>query len=255
MKRGAFTIFFMVSISVFFISILAFVNEVSKERIAENQEIRRVRSILYACDIFPHGVDESSLSPTSATDEIPWNEAGIVETMRSRTQWIRLPVTNEQKTHLGKSFLSVMDSADILVIYDESRNITGYGFDLKGKGLWGSISAFAVVSADLRRMIGIDFTEQVETPGLGARITESGFKYYFRGLTLDGFVDSSNDQPPVIMVGKKSKSNLEMPSNSVEAITGATQTCNGVLNMINTDLSFYLGLLRPNMSRLEALIP
>ena len=53
MRKGLFTVVFMVSITIAFISVLAFVNEISRERIAKNQEIRRIRSIMYACNIFP----------------------------------------------------------------------------------------------------------------------------------------------------------------------------------------------------------
>jgi len=109
--------------------------------------------------------------------------------------------------------------------------------------LWGTISAFAVVSPDLIHMIGIDFTEQSETPGLGARVTESEFKYFFRGLELSGFFVPT-DQRPVKMVSRKDKSNKEYPTNTFQAITGATQTCNGVVKMLNTDLKFYLTILK-----------
>ena len=40
---------------------------------------------------------------------------------------------------------------------------------------------------------------------------------------------------------------------NLQAITGATQTCNGVLNMVNTDLRFYLAVLRANPSVLNRL--
>jgi Na(+)-translocating NADH:ubiquinone oxidoreductase C subunit len=250
-KIGLFTVFFMILITVVFISTLAYIHEVSKNRIAENQQIRRVRSVLYACAILPHGIDEKDLPSTSQTDDIPWDDEALLPMMQNRTRMVGLPITPEQRRLLKNSFLSMQDSVDIVVLFDTTGRIQGYGFDLKGKGLWGTISAFAVISADLERMVGIDFTEQVETPGLGARITESGFKYYFRGLTLKGFVDSRTDRPPVIMMARKERSNLEDPTNSVQAITGATQTCNGVLNMINTDVAFYIDVLRQNKSYLE----
>lgn len=253
MRKGLFTVLFMVLVTTVFISVLAYVNEISRDRIEKNQEIRRVRSVLYACAILPHGLSEEELSPTSTTADIPYDEEKIVLMLQERTTTLRLPVTEDQKQRLSNSFLSVRDSVEILVVFDEAGNVFGYGFDLKGKGLWGTISAFAVVSADLERMIGIDFTEQVETPGLGARITESGFKYYFRNLDLSGFHDVGRDGYAVQMVGKKEKSNVEEATNTVQAITGATQTCNGVLDMVNTDLSFYIDVLRQNKSSLEAL--
>jgi Na+-transporting NADH:ubiquinone oxidoreductase subunit NqrC len=93
-------------------------------------------------------------------------------------------------------------------------------------------------------MNGIDFTEQVETPGLGARITEIGFKRYFRGLDLTGFDENVPPVPAVFMINRKEFTNRIRPTREVESITGATQTCLGVLEMLNTDLRFYRELIR-----------
>ena len=243
----------MVAVSAVFIAALAYVNEVTKTRIAQNQEIQRLHSIMYACNILPHGIDESTLSPTSTTADIPWDEAELLRMMEEGVERLRLPITEEHKNLLKYSFLSVRDSVEISAFYNDEGNIEAFGFPLKGKGLWGTISAFGVVSADLDRMVGIDFTEQVETPGLGARITEQEFKYFFRDLDLSGF-GSSEEAPPIIMVGRKERSNREVLTNSIQAITGATQTCNGVLNMVNVDLAFYIEVLRENKERLKSFI-
>jgi Na+-transporting NADH:ubiquinone oxidoreductase subunit NqrC len=93
-------------------------------------------------------------------------------------------------------------------------------------------------------MVGIDFTDQVETPGLGARILEQEFKYFFRNMDLSGF--TSGDPAPIIMVRQKQSTNVQQSSNSLQAITGATQTIDGVLNMVNTDLKFYIDVLKTN---------
>lgn len=246
MKKNLYTIVFMVSITVVFISVLAYVNEVSKEQIAINQEIQMIQSMMYACDLLPHGVNERDLPLTTTTADLPWNQETLLESMQTRIKTVRMPVSPSQRQLLQNSFLSLQDSVDIIIIHNEAGDIEGYGFPLRGKGLWGTIVAFGVVSADLSRMIGIDFTEQVETPGLGARITESGFKYFFRGLDLTGFISMSQDEPPIVMVGKKEKSNLDESTNAIQAITGATQTCNGVIDMVNTDIAFYIQLLREN---------
>lgn len=246
MRKDVLTVLFMVTITVFFISVLAFVNEVSRERIAQNSEIQRVRSILYAFNIFPEGISEEELSSTSTTADIPWEEKQLLETMRNRVRRVRLPIPEGERELLKGSLLTFQDSVDVYISLNERREPIAYGFPLRGKGLWGTISAFGVVSSDFNRMIGIDFTEQVETPGLGARITEREFKYFFRNLDLRGFLSGTQDQPVVVMVGKKNQTNVERATNSVQAITGATQTCNGVLNMVNTDLRFYIRLLSEN---------
>ena len=179
MKKAIFTVSFMVIITVFFILILAFVNETAKDRILQNMEIQRIRSILYACNVLPEGVEESALSPTSTTQDIPWHEQNLLKMVEDRLKRVKLPIKPSQRALLENSFLSLQDSVELIVLLNEEGEIDGYGFPLRGRGLWGTISAVAVISSNLKHMIGIDFTEQVETPGLGARIMETGFKYFF----------------------------------------------------------------------------
>ena len=246
MKKPLFTVTFMVIISVFFITALAVVNEVSMGQIEANQSIQRMKSIMYACNLFPEGVHESDLSPASRTSDIVWDKDLLFSMRQERMRSIRLPIRARQKQLLQHSFLALQDSAEIIILFDPDDGIEGYGFPLRGKGLWGTIAAFTVISKDMSKMVGIDFTEQMETPGLGARITESWFKYLFRGLDLKPFLSQDKESQNIVMVGKKSQSNLEESTTSVEAITGATQTCNGVLDMVNTDLSFYISLIQEN---------
>jgi Na+-transporting NADH:ubiquinone oxidoreductase subunit C len=236
----------MVIVTVLFISTLATVNEVSRERIAENLKLNNYKSILYAFDILPANIEEHDLGPASTTENIPYAESFITDRIESEIRELRLPVTAAQKDLLSGSFLSVSDSITIYTRTDSTGGIVSYGFPMRGKGLWGTISAFGVISADLQRMIGIDFTEQVETPGLGARITESEFKYFFRNLDLSGFFKSGRELAPVIMIKQKNRSNVEESTNELQAITGATQTVDGVLKMVNTDLRFYIALIQSN---------
>ncbi len=242
MKRPLFTILFMIAITVLFISALAVVNEFSLDRIQKNLAIQKNQSILYAFDMLPEGVDEDQLPSTCTTSEIPWNKTQISKRMEDEIRLIRMPVSIQEKELLKESLLIVGDSIEIYIRTGEDNQIIAYGFPMQGKGLWGTISAFGVVSSDLTRMVGIDFTEQVETPGLGARITEQAFKIYFRNLNLENFIRESK-QASIIMVSRKDQTNKEKSTRSIESITGATQTCNGVLNMINTDLRFYLTVL------------
>jgi len=124
--------------------------------------------------------------------------------------------------------------------------VLAYGFKMQGKGLWGTIIAFGTVTRNLNRMVGLDFMQQVETPGLGARITEHEFKHYFCNLNLEGFDQNIPETPQIVMVRKKERTNREESTNELQAITGATQTCNGVLQMVNRDLKFYLNLISKN---------
>jgi len=246
MKNSLFTILFMVIITIVFISALAFINESSKDRIARNLEIEKFKSILYAFNILPTNVDESEMPLNSTISDIPWSEEFIFDNIKSQIKKIKLALTDNQKTLLRSSYLSWQDSVELFIRYEKNNNIIAYGFPLRGKGLWGTITAFGVISADFTKMVGIDFTDQVETPGLGARITETEFKYFFRKLDLSKFQQPAISEPYIIMVNKKTQSNVEQSENSLQAITGATLTCHGVLNMMNTDMRFYIKVLKEN---------
>lgn len=252
MKKGLFTVTFMVLTSIVFISALAFINEYSKERIIQNLKIERYKSMLYAFNIFPAGVKETDLALISTTADIRWKNKQILETIENQIKKSRLPISEKLQPLLTQSFLAWKDSVDLFVRVDENQKAIAYGFSLKGKGLWGTIEAFGVISTDLRKMIGIDFTQQVETPGLGARITETEFKYFFRQLDLRGFHALAADQAAIIMIREKSQSNIENSANSLQAITGATQTCQGILNMLNIDLKFYISIIKENQKLLQA---
>jgi Na(+)-translocating NADH:ubiquinone oxidoreductase C subunit len=243
MKQPVLTIVFMIAITVVFISLLAVVNEYSQERIQNNFIMQKNQSILYVFDMLPDGVDEDQLTPNLTTPDLPWDGAEISRRMGREIHTIWLPVSEQEKELLKGSYLVIGDSVEIYIRTGEDDQILAYGFSMRGKGLWGTISAFGAVSSDLARMVGIDFTEQVETPGLGARITEQAFKIHFRNLNLEGFYQES-DQTPIVMVSQKDLTNLEKSTRNIEAITGATQTCNGVLSMLNTDIRFYLTVLK-----------
>lgn len=247
MKKGLLTIMFMIVVTIVFISALASIHELSKERIDQNLKIDQYKSILYAFDIFPANIDERELGLTSTTNDIPWPVDQVIKNINDQIKSIKIPITPEQGQLLKNSFLTWKDSIEIYLRVTQVGEIVAYGFPLKGKGLWGTITAFGVISADLNQMVGIDFMEQVETPGLGARITESEFKYFFRNLDLSKFQDHPpTGVQPIILVKKKISTNVDESTNSLQAITGATQTVNGVLAMVNTDLRFYLEVIRRN---------
>ena len=79
MKKGIFTVLFMVLMTVVFIAALAFIDEYTQERVAQNQEIRRIQSIMYACNILPEGIRETDLSPATTTADIPWNQRHLFD--------------------------------------------------------------------------------------------------------------------------------------------------------------------------------
>jgi Na+-transporting NADH:ubiquinone oxidoreductase subunit C len=94
----------------------------------------------------------------------------------------------------------------------------GYVLIRTGPGLWGDITATVGLDQDLERLTGVDFLKQVETPGLGARISEDWFREQFRGKR-GPFTTVAEGQPT--------------QENEFDAITGATLTTNFVKDILN----------------------
>jgi Na+-transporting NADH:ubiquinone oxidoreductase subunit C len=94
-----------------------------------------------------------------------------------------------------------------------------------GPGLWGAIKGFLALEADRQTIRGLTFYEQEETPGLGGEIASSWFRNQFAGKSI---IDESGEGGIVI----RSVSG-EPGRNEVDAITGATMTCDKVQAILN----------------------
>ena len=60
----------------------------------------------------------------------------------------------------------------------------GYALALRSPGFWGPIDGYLGVDSRAERILGIAFTRQGETPGLGGRIVEAWFREQFRGKPI-----------------------------------------------------------------------
>ena len=132
-----------------------------------------------------------------------------------------------------------------IVKYDEAQNLyvctlengdMKYVFPLKGMGLWGGISGFIALNADLNTVFGAYFNHESETAGLGAEIKDSqAWQEKFIGKKVfdaDGNV--------AIAVVK----NIDNPDYQVDAVTGATLTSNGVSDMLQKGFAQYAASLK-----------
>ena len=104
----------------------------------------------------------------------------------------------------------------------------GVAIRLDGKGLWGPIWGYAVVSEDGQTLKGVSFDHKSETPGLGAKITEQSFLKSFEGKKLYD-KDGNFVSVRVLKPGTASEIAAE---NRVDAISGATLTSKGVDKML-----------------------
>lgn len=109
---------------------------------------------------------------------------------------------------------------------------TGMVVSLSGKGLWGAIWGYAVLSSDNTTIKGVSFSHKSETPGLGAKISEDDFTQRFVGKKLY----DEDGQFVSVRVMPKGKYGDVQEVNRVDAISGATITSRGVDAMLSKQL-------------------
>ena len=118
---------------------------------------------------------------------------------------------------------------------------TKYVLTLSGKGLWGGIGGYLALDADKNTIYGVNFNHASETPGLGAKIVEMPFREQFEGKHI------RNNAGEVVSVAVLKKGKKAEVQEQVDAISGATITCDGVNNMIATNLEEYAAFLNENV--------
>ena len=107
-----------------------------------------------------------------------------------------------------------------------------------GAGLWGPIWGYIAFNADCTEILGAYFDHESETPGLGAKIKdEAWFREQFVGKTVNY---ANIDHAFSIVKGGAPKDD----KSAVDAITGATMTCNGLEAALNTWFKAYIPFLQ-----------
>lgn len=129
----------------------------------------------------------------------------------------------EIETEAGVIYLSSSEN--------EREGSSGVAFKVSGPGFWGPISMLLAVDMKDFSIRGIEIIEQEETPGLGARIEEPGFREGFTGKLLT--------KP----IGMRSKGEEAGP-NDVAAITAATISSKAVERIVNEASRPYVEAMR-----------
>ena len=114
---------------------------------------------------------------------------------------------------------------------------TKYVLKLHGAGLWGGIGGYLALDADKNTIYGINFNHESETPGLGAEIVTEKFRSQFPGKHI------RNAAGEVVSVAVLKAGKIAEGQEQVDALSGATITCDGVSTMIATNLAEYAEFL------------
>ncbi len=107
-----------------------------------------------------------------------------------------------------------------------------------GAGLWGPIWGYIAFNADCTEILGAYFDHESETPGLGAKIKdEAWFREQFKGKKVN--FSKPDDAFSIVKGGAPAGDD-----SAVDAITGATMTCNGLDAALDTWFKAYIPFLQ-----------
>jgi Na+-transporting NADH:ubiquinone oxidoreductase subunit C len=191
-KRYLYTIVFMLLLSAFFSAVVSFAEIMYRDKIELNEINRKNKSILLAAQV-----------DISAIEDI--------------------------NDFFQKNIKENTGQGDLYYQYYKNDKIIAAIYPFSGPGLWGTIKGYISVSPDHKEIIGLDFTDHNETPGLGGRIDEDWFKNQFRNIKIT----------------KASKLNFN-ENEDLDAISGATNTSTAVLEILNSLIEIDFGGEHPD---------
>lgn len=119
-----------------------------------------------------------------------------------------------------------------LYIYaDSAAGKKRYAIHVSGMGLWSVVKGYMALEDDLATVAGVAFYDQQETPGLGGEVEKKFFTERFQSKKMyeGGHLKTFRILKP----------GLEIDVSSINGISGATMTCNGVAAFINDDFKIY----------------
>ncbi len=119
---------------------------------------------------------------------------------------------------------------------------TKYILPMTGNGLWGGIWGYIALNDDCNTIYGVYFSHASETPGLGAEIAGDKFQNSFtKDKDGNAIVKKVFENGKVALTVEKAKKAGE--NYHIDAVSGATLTCNGVDKMLKTQLAPYYKFL------------
>jgi Na+-transporting NADH:ubiquinone oxidoreductase subunit C len=196
-KSAAYIIGFMIVICVVFGTGVSVVHNATQDMLEKNKRFHRNRII---CQAFLLRVSDESAKAYAEAISKHIRIKGITEGNRIRNVYRRIDPENP-----------------------------AIGYDFSGMGFWDRIDGIIVFTQDLEKIINIQFFDQKETPGLGARIEEKWFTDQFKGVRIAWNKDVSDR----VLIGRATGAK---PDNRVDAITGATQTSMALKRFLNAEL-------------------
>ncbi len=149
---------------------------------------------------------------------------------------------NEAKLSILKEYKKTNSAERSLPVYivgkkDNPSEVESYVLPTYGNGLWDNVWAYVAIDGDLETVEGVVFDHKGETPGLGARITDSEVQKRFEGKKIA--YESNGIDAPDFQKGEVGSATYAGDPQKVDGLSGATITAVGVNDMLDTYLTLY----------------
>ena len=211
---------------------LAGMRELTLSVSTKNEEIFNKRSVLLTVnDYLGKGVNVNNLSDEEVltvfneqVEQVVLNQEGEV-----------VPNILAEKVHLAveKKKAEADRLLPLFVFKNEKEKF--YILSVRGSGLWDEIWGNIAVKSDLNTIAGVTFDHKGETPGLGAEIKDNPT---FPGQFVGKQIFKDGEVAVLVRKGGSQDKTYE-----VDGISGATITCDGVTEMLQRGIAYYLPYL------------
>lgn len=199
----------------------------------ENRRIDRMRNVLAAAGmaqdqgalppdqveslfskrVQPLVVELSTGQETDAVDPLEYDQRAAAQDPQQSRMPREDPARVRRVPKLGAVYL----------VSNEHAEVEALVIPVHGAGLWGQMYGYLALAADTRTIRGVSFYQHQETPGLGAQIEN---ERYIAGWIGRQVADEAFQVR--FEVTKDAVGDVASDPYRVDAITGATQTSNGL---------------------------
>ena len=131
------------------------------------------------------------------------------------------------------ALLKRRENFQTVYLHYENEDLNAIILPVRGYGLWGTMKGYLALRPDFKTIIGLEFFDHKETPGLGGEIDNPKWKAIWKGKEV---FSNSGDVVISVIKGSVDKSSNQS-KYQVDGLSGTTITSNGVTNL----LSFWLG--------------
>ncbi|MGB0955997.1 MAG: Na(+)-translocating NADH-quinone reductase subunit C [Panacagrimonas sp.] len=123
--------------------------------------------------------------------------------------------------------------ATVYFTYHEDGSVRNVILPVSGYGLWSTLYGFLAVEGDGNTVVGINFYQHAETPGLGGEVDNPLWKSLWPGKKV---YDEDGNVQLTLIKGSVGESTPD-PQHKIDGLSGATLTANGVSNLVQFWLS------------------